>query len=124
MFLSNILNHIISFLMKDHHLNRGKRELPPAVRVVKNTQKTSSPNTGSVSRHRQTVQTEQRQGVTSRTLQAKTPTQKYCNGRTHFKAPTRQSHRKGPDGSGIAIDVSVVSFFIDHRVLHTLLWLF
>ena len=62
--------------MKDHHLNRGKRELPAAVRVVSNTthgimQKTSSPNLGSVSQHRQTVQTQQSPGVTTTTSQAK-----------------------------------------------------
>ena len=110
--------------MKHNHLNRGKRELAPAVRVVKNTthkitQKTSSPNIGSVSQHRQTVQTEQSKGVRSRTLQAKTPTLTYNNGthnQTHFKAPRRKSHHKGPEGSGIPIHVSVVSFFIDHSV--------
>ena len=118
--------------MKDHNLNIGKRELPAAVHVVNNTthgiaQKTSSPNIGSVSQHRQTVQTQQSPGVTSRTSHAKPPTLTYSNGthnQTHFKAPTRKSHHKRPEGSGIPTDVSLFSFFIHHSLLQTLLWLF
>ena len=123
--------------MKDDHLNRCKRELPATVRVVNNTphqitQKTLSPNLGSVSQQRQTVQTQQSPGGTSTASRSKTPVPQnknkamYSGGihiQNQFTAPTTMSHHKGPEGSRIPTHVSVSSFFFYHSVLQSLLWL-